>query len=170
MDLDEGEENRRKSAQEERKRRAEENQLLELERRNEQEQQNFEKIMAANRGRDRRGRRQVISTGSVAARHWLLISRSSSKTVRAPLAARATRSGGNADRRSCREGRADAMNRRAADGIAPGQRAVWVTEPELDRAIDVRGRRDPLLGDRAGDVDDVGEHALADQPERSRTR
>jgi glycine/D-amino acid oxidase-like deaminating enzyme len=50
MDLDEGEENRRKSAQEERKRRAEENQLRELERRNEQEQQNFEKIMAAMAG------------------------------------------------------------------------------------------------------------------------
>ena len=50
MDLDEGEENRRKSAQEERKRHAEENQLRELERRNEQEQQNFEKIMAAMAG------------------------------------------------------------------------------------------------------------------------
>ena len=50
MDLDEGEENRRKSAQEEQKRRAEEAQLCELERRNEQEQQNFEKIMAAMAG------------------------------------------------------------------------------------------------------------------------
>ena len=50
MDLDEGEENRRKSAQEERQRRAEEGQLRELERRNEQEQQNFEKIMAAMAG------------------------------------------------------------------------------------------------------------------------
>ena len=46
-DLDEGEENRRQSAPEERKRRAEENQLRELERRNELEQQNFEKIMTA---------------------------------------------------------------------------------------------------------------------------
>jgi len=50
MDLDEGEQNRRKSAQEERRRRAEEDQLRELERRNEQEQQNFEKIMAAMAG------------------------------------------------------------------------------------------------------------------------
>jgi hypothetical protein len=48
--LDEGEQNRRKSAQEERKRRAEEDQLRELERRNEQERQNFEKIMAAMAG------------------------------------------------------------------------------------------------------------------------
>jgi len=55
MDLDEGEENRRKSAQEERKRRAEESQLRELERRNEQEQQNFEKIMAAMAGAAGRG-------------------------------------------------------------------------------------------------------------------
>ncbi len=54
-DLDEGEENRRKSAQEERKRRAEETQLRELERRNEQEQQNFEKIMAAMAGAAGRG-------------------------------------------------------------------------------------------------------------------
>ena len=47
VDLEEGEQNRRKTAQDERRRRAEEAQLRELERRNEQEQQNFEKIMAA---------------------------------------------------------------------------------------------------------------------------
>jgi hypothetical protein len=39
-----------KSAQEEKRGRAEEEQLRELERRNEQEQQNFEKIMAAMAG------------------------------------------------------------------------------------------------------------------------
>jgi len=50
IDLDEGEQTRRTSAQDERKRRAEEDQLRELERRNEQEQQNFEKIMAAMAG------------------------------------------------------------------------------------------------------------------------
>jgi hypothetical protein len=47
VDLEEGEQNRRKTAQEERRRRAEEAQLRELERRNEQEQKNFETIMAA---------------------------------------------------------------------------------------------------------------------------
>jgi len=47
VDLGEGEQNRQKSAQEERRRRAEEAQLRELERRNEQEQKNFETIMAA---------------------------------------------------------------------------------------------------------------------------
>jgi glycine/D-amino acid oxidase-like deaminating enzyme len=47
VDLEEGEQNRRKTAQEERRRHAEETQLRELERRNEQEQKNFETIMAA---------------------------------------------------------------------------------------------------------------------------
>ena len=47
VDLEEGEQNRRKTAQEERHRHAEEAQLRELERRNEQEQKNFETIMAA---------------------------------------------------------------------------------------------------------------------------
>jgi len=47
VDLEEGEMNRRKSAQEERRRHAEEAQLRELERRNEQEQKNFETIMTA---------------------------------------------------------------------------------------------------------------------------
>jgi hypothetical protein len=47
VDLEEGEQNRRKTAQEERRRHAEEAQLRELERRNEQEQKNFETIMAA---------------------------------------------------------------------------------------------------------------------------
>jgi hypothetical protein len=46
-DLCEGETNRRKSAQEERRRGAEEAQLRELERRNEQDQKNFETAMAA---------------------------------------------------------------------------------------------------------------------------
>jgi len=45
--LEDGEMDRRKSAQEERRRRAQEQELRELERRTEQEQQNFEKIMAA---------------------------------------------------------------------------------------------------------------------------
>jgi hypothetical protein len=44
-DLQEGEMNRRKSAQDERRQRAEEAQLRELERRNEQEQENFETMM-----------------------------------------------------------------------------------------------------------------------------
>jgi hypothetical protein len=47
VDLEEAEQNRRKTAQEDRRRRAEEAQLRELERRNEQEQKNFETIMAA---------------------------------------------------------------------------------------------------------------------------
>ena len=47
VDLEEGEQNRRKTAQEERRRHAEEAQLRELERRNEQEQKNFETIMTA---------------------------------------------------------------------------------------------------------------------------
>jgi hypothetical protein len=47
VDLEEGEQNRRKTAQEDRRRRAEESQLRELERRNEQEQKNFETIMTA---------------------------------------------------------------------------------------------------------------------------
>jgi hypothetical protein len=46
-DLDEGEMNRRKTAQEERQRRIDEDHRRELERREQQEQQNFEKIMAA---------------------------------------------------------------------------------------------------------------------------
>jgi hypothetical protein len=46
-DLDEGEMNRRKTVQEERQRRVEEAQRRDLERREEQEQLNFEKIMAA---------------------------------------------------------------------------------------------------------------------------
>jgi hypothetical protein len=46
-DLDEGETNRRKAAQDERRRRAEEEQLRELDRRAQQDQQNFEKIMTA---------------------------------------------------------------------------------------------------------------------------
>jgi len=47
VDLEEGEMSRRKSAQEQRRRHAEEAQLRELERRNEQEQKNFETIMMA---------------------------------------------------------------------------------------------------------------------------
>ena len=46
-DLDEGETNRRRDAQEDRRRRAEEEQLRELDRRAQQDQQNFEKMMAA---------------------------------------------------------------------------------------------------------------------------
>ena len=46
-DLQEGEMNRRKSAQDERRQRAEEAQLRELERKNEQEQKNFETMMNA---------------------------------------------------------------------------------------------------------------------------
>ena len=45
-DLDEGETNRRKASQEDRRRRAEEEQLRELDRRAQLDQQNFEKIMA----------------------------------------------------------------------------------------------------------------------------
>jgi hypothetical protein len=45
--LEDGEMDRRKSAQQERERRVQEQELRELERRSEQEQQNFEKIMAA---------------------------------------------------------------------------------------------------------------------------
>ena len=45
--LEDSEMDRRKSAQEERRRRAQEQELRELERRSEQEQQNFERIMAA---------------------------------------------------------------------------------------------------------------------------
>jgi hypothetical protein len=47
IDLEDGEAERKKSAQEERRRRREEEELRDLERRNDQEQQNFEKIMAA---------------------------------------------------------------------------------------------------------------------------
>jgi hypothetical protein len=47
VDLEEGEMNRRKSAQEERRRHTEEEQLRELERRNQQEEKNFETIMSA---------------------------------------------------------------------------------------------------------------------------
>jgi hypothetical protein len=47
IDLGEGEQNRQKSAQEERRRRAEEEQLRELDRRAQQDQQNFEKMMTA---------------------------------------------------------------------------------------------------------------------------
>jgi len=46
-DLDEGEMNGRKAAQDDRRRRAEEEQLRELDRRAQQDQQNFEKIMSA---------------------------------------------------------------------------------------------------------------------------
>ena len=47
IDLEDGEAERKKSAQAERQRRREEEELRELERRTEQEQKNFEKIMAA---------------------------------------------------------------------------------------------------------------------------
>jgi hypothetical protein len=47
IDLEDGEAERKKSAQEDRRRRREEEELRELERRNEQEQKNFETIMAA---------------------------------------------------------------------------------------------------------------------------
>jgi len=47
IDLEDGEAERQKSAHEERRRRREEEELRELERRNEQEQKNFETIMAA---------------------------------------------------------------------------------------------------------------------------
>jgi hypothetical protein len=47
IDLEDGEAERKKSAQEERRKRREEEELRELERRNEQEQKNFETIMAA---------------------------------------------------------------------------------------------------------------------------
>jgi hypothetical protein len=47
IDLEEGEAERKKSTQEERRRRREEEDLREIERRNEQEQKNFETIMAA---------------------------------------------------------------------------------------------------------------------------
>ncbi len=50
IDLGDGEAERKTSAQEERRRRREEEELRELERRNEQEQQNFEKITAAMAG------------------------------------------------------------------------------------------------------------------------
>ena len=46
-DLQEGELERRKTAQDERRRRREDEELRELERRNEQEQKNFETIMGA---------------------------------------------------------------------------------------------------------------------------
>jgi len=48
--LEDGELDRRKSAQDERRRRREEEELRELERRNEQEQKNFEAIMSAMAG------------------------------------------------------------------------------------------------------------------------
>src|SRR5436190_455546 len=47
IDLEDGEAERKKSAQEERRKSREEEELRELERRNEQEQKNFETIMAA---------------------------------------------------------------------------------------------------------------------------
>ncbi len=47
IDLGEGEQSRQKSAQEERRRRIEEEQLRELDRRSQQDRQNFEKMMAA---------------------------------------------------------------------------------------------------------------------------
>jgi hypothetical protein len=47
IDLEEGEAERKKSVQEDRRRRRQEVELRELERRNEQEQKNFETIMAA---------------------------------------------------------------------------------------------------------------------------
>jgi hypothetical protein len=46
IDLEDGEAERNKSAQEERRRRREERELREIERRNEQEQKNFETMMA----------------------------------------------------------------------------------------------------------------------------
>ena len=47
-----------------------------------------------------------------------------------------------------------------ADRIAPGQRSSGIAETEHHRRVDVLWRRDALLRNLAGDIDDGREHPL----------